>query len=400
MVPFPPMPDAQRTPILWHSNAPWVGTGYGSQSALFAPRVAALGYDLAFSAFFGLKGAKLAWGDIPVYPGARDVYGNDILYAHWNDHSKGRPGLVLTLTDPWVLSTKVCARLPVAAWIPVDHEPLMPRTGAWLAKTDAVPIAMSRFGQEMMADFEPLYVPHGFDPEVFQPMPDRTQARRLLGLPQDAFIVGMVAANKGEPSRKGFSQALQGFAQFQERHTDSVLYMHTAMEDPEGENLLAMCDALNVRPKATNQYTYASGMPAAHVAVMMNAFDVLLNPSHGEGFGVPLIESQACGTPVIATNWSAMKEVADPEHGNWLVDGERTWTPFESWQKVAYVDGIADALGWLYAESEDERLHRRDRVREHAQGYTAEYVTETYFRPAIQEALDRITWRGARAVAG
>ena len=29
----------------------------------------------------------------------------------------------------------------------------------------------------------------------------------------------------------------------------------------------------------------------------------------GEGFGVPIIEAQACGTPVITGDWTAMSEI-------------------------------------------------------------------------------------------
>jgi len=40
--------------------------------------------------------------------------------------------------------------------------------------------------------------------------------------------------------------------------------------------------------------------------------DALLFPSWLEGFGLPLIESMACGTPVITSGTAAMPEIAGP----------------------------------------------------------------------------------------
>ena len=50
----------------------------------------------------------------------------------------------------------------------------------------------------------------------------------------------------------------------------------------------------------------------------INVFDVLSNCSQGEGFGVPIIEAEAAGRPVIATNFTAMTELTV---GNgWLIE--------------------------------------------------------------------------------
>jgi glycosyltransferase involved in cell wall biosynthesis len=43
---------------------------------------------------------------------------------------------------------------------------------------------------------------------------------------------------------------------------------------------------------------------------LYNASDVLLFPSHLEGFGLPVLEAMACGTPVVASNAPSLLEVA------------------------------------------------------------------------------------------
>lgn len=395
-------PVEKAVPIFWHSNAPWVGSGYGTQTGLFAPLIAEQlpGYRVAFGAFYGLKGSRLGWVSAAgkpyiVYPGGKDAYANDVVGAHFKHWCQGDQGMMMLLTDPWVMNPAIISRIPTLAWVPIDHDPIIPRTLNWFRKTQAMPLAMSRFGVRVMEDagLESFYAPHGFHPGVFQPM-DRAAARRSLNIPQDAFVVGMVAANLGVPSRKGYPEALSAFRAFKEKHPDALIYLHTRMEHMEGEPLHVLCQSLGIRPLFTDQYGMELGCPPQLVARVMNAADVLLNPSHGEGFGVPLVESQACGTPCIVTDFSSMPEVAPAAVGNWNVEGTDIWTAFESWQHRPSVDAIVAALEEAYAESELERLARRDSVHEWAvQEYAAEHVLTTYMKPALEAAMQETRWR-------
>lgn len=401
-----PEPDETNEAILWHSNAPWVGSGYGTQTALFAPRLQRdLGHPVAFSAFFGLRGKRLGWVDpstnlpFQVYPAGRDNHGNDVLTAHSKHFFQNRPGFVVFLSDPWVLRPQIAASVPMLAWCPIDHDPAIPQTVEWFAKGGAIPVAMSKFGQAMMeaANIPQVqYVPHGFDPDVFKPA-ERIDARKVLGLPQDAFLVGMVAANLGQPGRKSFSQALLAYSIFHERHPDSALYLHTMMEHPIGENLPAICDSLKIRPYSADPYALTLGAPSSMVCAVHNALDVLLNPAMGEGFGVPLVEAQACGTPCITTDFSAMPEVAPVDAGNWTVEGQRVWTGFNSWQVTPSVEAIVDALEQAYADSAEERTARRVSVFQHVQEhYRVDDVVENHWKPTLEAARAEFAWRRKR----
>ena len=90
--------------LLFHSNAPWSPTGYGQQTALFAPLLAEH-YDLAVSSFYGLEGAPRRWQGIPVLPGIGGEYGSQSMIDHAGRFFGGDPrnGLVVTLLDVWVL---------------------------------------------------------------------------------------------------------------------------------------------------------------------------------------------------------------------------------------------------------------------------------------------------------
>jgi hypothetical protein len=68
----------------------------------------------------------------------------------------------------------------------------------FLGTTGATPVAMSRFGERALRDagFDPLYAPHGVETSVFRPAEDRLAMRRFFKLPEDAFVIGMVANNR------------------------------------------------------------------------------------------------------------------------------------------------------------------------------------------------------------
>src|SRR5262245_60009509 len=137
--------------------------------------------------------------------------GNANLAAYAERHEAD---LVIALCDAWVLRPAQWAETPpVWVWAPVDHRPAPPAVDEVLSHPRIRPVAMSKFGQRMLEreEIDALYVPHAVDTRVFRPRPEIKDAvRDELGIPADAFLAGMVAANTGGPvSRKAFPQAFQ-----------------------------------------------------------------------------------------------------------------------------------------------------------------------------------------------
>jgi len=258
----------------------------------------------------------------------------------------------------------------------------------------AVPIAMSRFGERQLnnADIECLYAPHGVDSKVFKPGIDQVNGlkpRDLFALDDSVFVVGMNAANKGNHKiRKGFPQAMAAFGIFARNHDDARLVMHTErLGMCEGVNLERLGEACGIpegRVSFTDQYAYRVGLPAPMIAAMYNAFDVFLAPSMGEGFGIPVIEAQACGVPVIVSDFSAQPELVG---SGWTVGGQPDWDEAQgAWMHLPSVGEIVDALEEAY-EGKGDPQAARDKALE----YDHDLVYDKYWRPIVAELEQRLT---------
>lgn len=56
----------------------------------------------------------------------------------------------------------------------------------------------------------------------------------------------------------------------------------------------------------------AGSIPLDELAAVYSMASVYVQPSHYEGFGLPVLEAMACGCPVVSTNVSSLKEIAGP----------------------------------------------------------------------------------------
>ena len=370
--------------ILWHSNAPWAPTGYGQQTALFAPRLRALGHDVAISAFYGLEGGILTWDGMRVFPTDDTKVGRRHLRTYLGLH--GPNALILTLMDVWVLGADAVNGLPVASWTPVDHDPLPPRVYDYFARSGATSIAMSRFGEAKLAEagIGPLYVPHGIDTAAFTPHAERDAVRELMHVPVDAFVIGMVANNQGDtPPRKAFPQVFQAFAAFARKHDDAWLYLHCDLLGVNmGLNLVALAEVCGIpadRIAYTDPKLLHLGVKPDRLAAIYSTFDVLANPSYGEGFGIPIVEAQACGVPVIVTDHTAMPELCG---AGWLVNGDPWYDHTHgAFFRCPSIAEIYDAFEEAYKKPSG----LSEKARAFALAYDADRVTAEHWVPALAE---------------
>jgi glycosyltransferase involved in cell wall biosynthesis len=110
-------------------------------------------------------------------------------------------------------------------------------------------------------------------------------------------------------------------------------------------------------------------------------------PSLDEGFGIPVIEAQACGTPVIVTNFSAQPELVG---SGWTVPYQPWWDFTQaSWLALPSITGIMKALEEAYLARDDDEY--RTAALEKAQEYDADKVYAENWRPVLTKLEKSLT---------
>ncbi len=374
--------------IVISSNPPWAGSGYGGQTAILAKHLPGLGHEVVVAAMNGLQDMPMDWNGTLVLPAGMTTYGNDVRASHVRRVFGDDPGLVLVLYDAWAIDPAPLQEFATAAWAPIQSHPVPPNDLEFFRVSGAQPIAMSRYGERELteAGLQPLYVPHAVDTQVFKPLTtdERALAREQMQIPADAFVIAIVAANKDKtPARKGWGEQFQAFAQFRKQHKDAVLLVHTLLQTAGGVDLMKLVYDLGIQDSVqfTDQYAQVTGLYGPEdVAAMMGCADVLSNCSWGEGFGLPVLEAQACGTPVVVTDGSAGTEMCG---SGWLVETQPYWHPFaESWWHAPIIKSIGRAWEKAYKNARDPRV--RAKARDFALGYDVDTVLTQYWKPALE----------------
>lgn len=393
-------PPAKRLRLLYSSNAFWCNSGYGVQGRSLLPRLAMLPEfggreNIAQFAWYGLQGGMHMVDGIAVYPGGNDAYGNDVIGAHTKDFGAN---IVISLIDVWVMRETAQKITPALwlPWLPIDHSPV-PQRFLDSLRGAHLPLTYSKWGHEMLtqAGVENVYIPHGVEPRIYKVYADRDKTRefkrRLTGV-DNAHLTLMVAANKGFPDRKGFQQQLRAWADFAKDKPQARLYIHTEPTPLYGGlDFGALLGNLGILEKVSfpDRYQNFKGLPPEYLAMLYNAADIYLGAAMSEGFGIPLVEAQACGTPVITTDFSAMPELV--RWGEAVAPRDMMWTPMNAWQAWPDHRGVQDALEAYYTEwheaGDEWPLEKREQA---SAAIHAEYDWDTIVREQWQPLIARL----------
>lgn len=382
--------------LLWLSNFS-SDSAYAIQSHLLIPRLKAIGHDIHVLELTQGKSKPRIVNGVSILPVGKDPLGSDSILEHFN---RGQFHAIVSLIDPWGMTPDIMKRAPWFPFAPIDTMPVSPRNVESL-KACIRPIALTQWGAARLRDEKhtPLYLPHGYDPSIWTPQ-DQQSARASLGIPSNGFFAAFVGVNDSLPSRKGIAELLSAWQIFRQEHEDILLYLHT---DPVGNipetgahggvDIPQLLKTLNLHTdhsiKMVDTFRYRTqSIPAAELAQVANAADVLLLPGKGEGFGVPIIEFAACGTPSIVTNFGSMAELANQMAGQ-LVPFEIDWGWQNAMTAKASVGAIVQALENAYRErGTPQGAARRHAALQGAQSYNIDRVFMQYGISAFETIAD------------
>ena len=140
---------------------------------------------------------------------------------------------------------------------------------------------------------------HGFEASFCPPDAPETAkqaARQILGLDGDFLLV----VGQNQPS-KGHAVALRALARCSNQRTQLVFVQRLGT----GGELREMARAAGM----ANRVRFVAELEGEGLIAVMQSALAILQPSYGEGFGLPVLEAAACGCPVIASNIEALQEV-------------------------------------------------------------------------------------------
>ena len=346
------------------------------------PLITQDGHQQAIIDFYGLEGGKLMIDGVLHYPKMSHVYGSDAMVHHGKDFG---PDYTFSLQDIWVLNDQDLQQ--VKRWVaivPIDHDPI-PKVIIQKLKLAHRVVSYSKFGEKELkrVGINSTYIPHTVNTDIFKPE-DKKMRKKAGGLPPDSFVIGMVAANKDNPPRKSFQEVLEAFAVFLQKVPHAFLYLHTFPDFPGGFPIKAYAEFLGITNRVLypDPYVMNFNTTKERMAMIYNTMDVLLLPSRSEGFGVPAIEAQACGVPVVVNDFVSMPELIKPG-----ITGELTKVLHKQFDGILSYNAIPDPKS-IYDCIMRIKQSDRARMGEEARKWTVEnYDTKRVFKEKWQPFL-------------
>jgi glycosyltransferase involved in cell wall biosynthesis len=178
-----------------------------------------------------------------------------------------------------------------------------------LRNADAI-ITVSKFTgttliENLKIDPERIYtVYEGVDQKRFKPEAVPAGFWQQYSIPEKAKIILYVGSDN---PRKNLPNLIRAFARINPRRNDIVLVRVGPTEYPVGD---VQIRSLIQEFELGDRVLWLGRIPDETLVNFYNAADLFCFPSLYEGFGLPVLEAMACGTPVVTSNSTSLQEVA------------------------------------------------------------------------------------------
>lgn len=357
----------QKPKILVCSESSKVSSGFGVYNKYLLEGLYNTGkYDLAEFASYGLIGDKerfnMPWKYYPNAIQSNDPRQQQFTQSAENHFGKWRfdrvvldfkPDIVIDVRDYWMSAYQQKSPLrKYFHWILMPTVDSSPQQDEWLdtyIDADAI-FTYSEWGKDVLIDqtsnninFVNVASPCA-DLSVFNYDPNKSSIKSALGLDPNCVVVGTVMRNQ---KRKLFPELIQTFEKIVEESIKNdyvfkdnlILYLHTSYPDAGWDipnliksskvsnrifftynckkcgkvfasnfsGIVQQCSSCNT--KSATIPNVSNGINSTVLSKIMNIFDLYIQYSICEGFGMPQIEAAACGVPVFTMDYSAMKDI-------------------------------------------------------------------------------------------
>ncbi len=290
--------------------------------------------------------------------------------------------------------------------VPIDGEPIPTSWVSLLRKAD-VPIVMSRYAEKVCKSIDPFipleYIPRGVSTNLFKPYPNRNELRKQhLPSTENRFVVGVFDRFQ---DRKQIPRAVEGFAKFKRLHKNDKcdLYLHMCINDSFstqqkktllGDNGIINRYGIVNNVLVNNNLTVEKGVDVKDLVALHNCCDVHLSSTQGEGFGLGIMESMACGIPCIATNYTTPQEFLS--NGRGLLASVATFITgmYNIERALVDTDSIASCLEMLY-RSDGLRKEMSERSRAFALNFDWSNII-----PKWEMLIDKLTEKPKYSLIG
>ena len=273
------------------------------------------------------------WGDdFRIFP--IDGYGNHEIIR--SIMQKEKPDVLWFMTDPrfygwlWEIENEVRTNIPMVYYHVWDNFPSPVYNGVYYRSTDEV-VCISKVTHEILKDVSPdvssRYLPHAVDPQFFHKFKSDEELALIQQIKENITInSSMHSKNKDKKiffwnsrnaRRKQSGTMVWWFNEFINEigKDQACLIMHTDPRDPHGTDLPHIIEHLGADDGQILLST--DKIDPFNLASFYNAADYTISISDAEGFGLSMLESLSCGTPIIATMTGGMQEqVTDGK--NWF----------------------------------------------------------------------------------
>ena len=388
---------------MWHSCKPTIASGYGTQTKIMVRALRKLGHEVAISCSCGTTMATELWDGIMCFPDSGHIgkYGMDVVQTH---AQRWGADVVWSWLDAFVIPPDVATKLGNwAAWVPVDSEPVMVRNVKPLESV-RWRMAPTKWGVRMLEDAglkRVMLLPCAHDPAQFHAT-SHVAAKAEFGkvINKDLtgkYLVNVVSANSAE--RKNFQAIFAAWKLFSANHPEALLYLHTDVTGyfSAGQDLTALAKLYGVENDSVcfvSQWEYNTGqLGEDYLALMYNASDLHLNCCFGEGFGLPIMDAQACGCPTVVPDFAAAGEIGLCYK---VRRGNRYSTVPGAFQLMVDPEAVASAMELAYyarrnmMEEVNEGIeqHERNMLSKATAPWQVDNVVANHLMPILKQIAD------------